>query len=418
LWAYQKTGYELFLDRAKSGIRMTMEAYPDRWRWTNGLQQERARMLLCLSWLVRVEDTPEHRGWLRHMAKELLSKQDESGAIREEIGDLSHGQMHPPQSNEAYGSGESPLLQKNGDPVSDLLYTCNFAFLGLNEAANATKDSYYAEAADKLARFLCRIQVHSKVHPELDGGWFRAFDYRLWDYWASNADAGWGAWSIESGWTQAWISSVFAMRQMKTSLWDLTADSQINRYFARLRPEMLPDEALKTPDTQKINHSAVGKKVTLEKDPSETYHGSGAATLTDGILAGRDHQDEAWIGFSRDNLVATIDLGSPVAIKELDLSCLQNVQLGIFLPKKVEFLAGESANHLHSLGTLEPKADVKEGGALKEVFTLNGLSTTARYIEVRATNIGSIPSWHPASGRDAWLFADEIAVNPSSKHGP
>jgi hypothetical protein len=81
----------------------------------------------------------------------------------------------------------------------------------------------------------------------------------------------------------------------------------------------------------------------------------------------------------------------------------------------VEFLAGESANDLHSLGTLEPKADVKEGGALKEVFTLNGLSTTARYIEVRATNIGSIPSWHPASGRDAWLFADEIAVNPSSR---
>lgn len=244
LWAYHQTGFEPFRDRAKTAIRMTMAAYPDRWRWTNGLQQERARMLLCLSWLLRLEDTAEHREWLRRMAADLLARQDASGAIREEIGELGRGQMRPPQSNEAYGTGETPLLQKNGDPVCDMLYTCNFAFLGLHEAAAVTRDPFYAQAADKLARFLCRIQVRSERHPELDGGWFRAFDYRLWDYWASNADAGWGAWSIESGWTQGWITSVLAMRHLNTSLWELTASSRIGRHFDRLRPEMIPEPAL------------------------------------------------------------------------------------------------------------------------------------------------------------------------------
>jgi hypothetical protein len=86
LWAYRRTGYGLFLDRPKSGIRRTMEAYPDGWRWTNGLQQERARMLLSLSWLVRVEETPEHRKWLRFMANELLEHQAVCGDIREELG--------------------------------------------------------------------------------------------------------------------------------------------------------------------------------------------------------------------------------------------------------------------------------------------------------------------------------------------
>ena len=33
-----------------------MKAYPEEWHWTNGLQQERARMILPLAWLLRVED--------------------------------------------------------------------------------------------------------------------------------------------------------------------------------------------------------------------------------------------------------------------------------------------------------------------------------------------------------------------------
>lgn len=413
LWAYHKTGFELFRDRAKSAIRRTMEAYPDRWRWTNGLQQERARMLLCLSWLVRVEDTAEHRAWLRRMAEELLARQDESGAIREEIGELGRGQMHPPQSNEAYGTGESPLLQKNGDPVCDLLYTCNFAMLGLHEAAAATADPFYVQAADKLTRFLCRIQVRSERHPELDGGWFRAFDYRLWDYWASNADAGWGAWSIESGWTQGWITSVLAMRQMKTSLWDLTARSRVARHFDRLRPEMMPDSALKAPPTQLLRHAGVGKAATLLTPASDSYPGDGPASLTDGVVAGKPHQDGAWLGFLGKDLVLRVDLGEPVPLHQLGLSCLQNVPLGIFLPKAVEFRAGKTLDSLQLLGTATTATDVKENGPLKETLWLKNLATEARYLEARASNLKRLPSWHPAAGSEGWLFVDEVIVNPA-----
>ncbi|MBT7302241.1 MAG: hypothetical protein HN849_22120, partial [Victivallales bacterium] len=103
-------------------------------------------------------------------------------------------------------------------------YTTNFAFVGLHEAVAVTGDADLREAADRLAAFLCRIQVHAPEHPQLDGGWFRAFDFGRWDYWASNADLGWGAWSIESGWTQGWIAAILALRQMGCSYWDFTAD--------------------------------------------------------------------------------------------------------------------------------------------------------------------------------------------------
>ena len=241
LWAYRQTGFDLFRKRAEQGLRMTMQVYTDGWRWANGLAQEKARILLPLAWLVRVEDSEEHRRWLRQALDGLLALQQPCGAIQEELGVQGKGMFPPPETNEAYGINEAPLIQKNGDPIADLLYTTNFAFLGLHEAAAATGDPQVRTAEDDLARFLCRIQVRSEAQPTLDGGWFRAFDTKRWEAWGSNADAGWGAWAIESGWTQGWITAVLAMRRANTSLWDLSAQSAIGRHFERYRKVMLPE---------------------------------------------------------------------------------------------------------------------------------------------------------------------------------
>ena len=241
LWLYDKTGYEPLLERTRGAIRMMMDTYPDGWRWTNGIQQERGRMLLALAWLIRVDDRPEHRAWLKQMADDMQTCQDESGGIREELGPVGHGSYRPPESNAEYGTNEASLIQANGDPVADLLYTCNFTFLGLHEAYAATGESQYREMADRLAEFLVRIQVRSDAHPELDGGWFRAFDYEQWDYFGSNADSGWGAWSIEVGWTQAWIPTVLAMRELDVNLWDLSEDSKVGEHWEKTRQLMLPE---------------------------------------------------------------------------------------------------------------------------------------------------------------------------------
>jgi hypothetical protein len=244
LWLYNKTGFEPLLERSKEGIRNMMQAYPNEWHWTNGLQQERARMLLTLAWLVRIEDTKEHRDWLWQIANDLLSHQDKCGAIREELGSAGHGSYGPPKSNRAYGTSETPLIQENGDPLADMLYTSNFALFSLTEAAYATNNDKLKEAAAKLAEFFIRIQVKSETRPELDGVWYRAFDYNRWEYWASNGDAGWGAWSTETGWTQGWITTMLAMQKLQTSYWDITSESKIAEPFNKIREEMLPDSLI------------------------------------------------------------------------------------------------------------------------------------------------------------------------------
>jgi hypothetical protein len=234
LWLYDKTGYEPLLQKAKTAIRLTMESYPDKWKWTNGIQQERARMILPLAWLVRIEDTQEHRRWLNEVVEKLLSNQDESGAIREELGGEG-GQYGRTASNKEYGLHEAPLIFENGDPVADMLYTSNFAFFSLNEAAHATGNQKYKKAVDKLSGFLTRIQIRSDRHKDLDGGWFRAFDYKKWDYWASNADVGWGAWSTLTGWIQSWIVATQVLVETDESYWQLTKKSSIKNHM----PEIL-----------------------------------------------------------------------------------------------------------------------------------------------------------------------------------
>lgn len=237
LWAYRHTGRQEFLDKTKNAIRMTMQAFPDQWRWNDNT--ERARMLLPLAWLVRVDEDPESRKWLRLIVEEFLAIQDDTGALPERFrGGNTPSHYQIPASNEAYGQTETPLLQENGDPVSDQLYLSGFALLGLHEAAAVLDDPRIKDAQDRLAQYLCRIQIHSTDLPYLHGAWFRAFDFQRWEPWASSGDAGWGAWSVEAGWAQAWTAAVLGLRHKNTTLWQLTEQTNIAQGLSRVQKQM------------------------------------------------------------------------------------------------------------------------------------------------------------------------------------
>jgi hypothetical protein len=238
LWLYNKTGYEPLLTRSREAIRITMESYPDKWLWGSSLQTQRARMILPLAWLVRVEDTEEHRGWLDKMINEMLKYQSPGGAFREEIG-KGKGHFRELKTNDDYGTDEGSLIFRNGDPIACMIYTNNFAVFSLHEAARATGNPKYLAATNKLADFLTRIQVNSTRHKDLDGAWFRAFDYGKWDYWASNSDAGWGAWCTLTGWIQSWIVTTQVQLQEKQSFWEVTNKSRIGVVAKTVIPQMM-----------------------------------------------------------------------------------------------------------------------------------------------------------------------------------
>ena len=240
LWLFDKTGYQPLLRKARSALEITMNNYPQNWKWANGLQQERARMVLPLAWLVRVEGTETSKRWLMQICDDLLKNQVACGALQEELGAGDNGKYGAPTSNAHYGTTEAPVIHFNGDPVADMLYTTNFAFFALNEAAQATQEPKYLEAVDQMADFLVRVQSKSSDRADLDGCWFRAFDFENWEYYGSNADHGWGAWGTLTGWTQSFITTTLALKVKRTSYWQLTEDSKVGVQSEELWNKMLP----------------------------------------------------------------------------------------------------------------------------------------------------------------------------------
>jgi hypothetical protein len=173
---------------------------------------------------VRTDDSPLHRGWLDEVAGRLLDFQMINGGVKQffgvgaEAGKCSHC---APSSNADYASDEQPLMQNGDEPLTDALYSLNFALLGLREAVGATGDARYAAAERALSDYLVRIQVVSDAHPELAGSWFRAFDYDKWEYWASDGDHGYGPWVTDGGWTNGNVMTAMALRQANTTLWEV-----------------------------------------------------------------------------------------------------------------------------------------------------------------------------------------------------
>ena len=256
LLGYAQSGYAPLLERARAGITATMAGYPHRWVPTaNGIAMQRARILLPLAFLLRVEDTAQHRAWLLTALDGLRSRRHCEGrwcAYREELSHAGWGGATRVPTNDDYGTFEAPLNQANDDPVSDLLYTTNFALLGLHEAAaalggRATPDGAAAAAdEDALAELVVRLQARSRDArtAALDGAFFRAFDFDRWEAWGSDADVGWGMLSVESGWTQSWLTVTLGLRLLNSSVWELGTSGLrgIEGEYAAWIPVMFPEE--------------------------------------------------------------------------------------------------------------------------------------------------------------------------------
>ena len=161
------------------------------------------------------------------------------------------------------------------------------------------------------------------------------------------------------------------------------------------------------PDT--VDHLAVGASVTLKVAPSSSYPGRGPSSLTDGVMGSRDFHDREWLGFEAQDLEATVDLGRAKAIRSVSLDCLRNQISWIFFPQYIEFAVSNDGTIWETVGRTQVMLEPRPEPAVQNV-AVEIQPRQARYVRVRAVNLGECPAWHPGAGGKAWLFADEIVV--------
>ena len=151
---------------------------------------------------------------------------------------------------------------------------------------------------------------------------------------------------------------------------------------------------------QKVNHLAIGKKVTYANLYSNHYAAQGEKTLVDGVRGGWMYNDDRWQGFIDCDFDVTIDLGKETDIKQV---CAEFIQLkgpSVWLPKQVIISSSVDGEHYDTLATVDNDISPDIETLQFKEFGWEG-NAKARYIRYKALSNGI------AGG---WLFTDEIRI--------
>jgi hexosaminidase len=176
---------------------------------------------------------------------------------------------------------------------------------------------------------------------------------------------------------------------------------------------MVNGKPISNPISQNILfNKATGKKITLAIPPSNTYKGDGAFTLVNGIQNEKGlAKSKEFLGFSGSDCEALIDLGKEEKISNVIVHCLREIGSWIYQPQTIEVFISSNGTDFTSAGLTDDfiiKIKGLETGTMKVEF----VEKNTRYVKVVVKNWGEIPAGNPGAGNKAWLFVDEIEVNP------
>jgi len=164
-----------------------------------------------------------------------------------------------------------------------------------------------------------------------------------------------------------------------------------------------PEEKIGSTFSQDINlHKAVGKSITINKEPHKSYPGSGASGLVNGI-SGSDSRygDKEWLGFWGEDIEITIDLGRETEINSVETRFHNGNGQWIYAPKIIELGIDNRPIETFKINN--------EGGLL--VDWLVNFNNSGRFIKIKIPNYGIIRKGKQGAGNKAWTFIDEIIVH-------
>jgi len=150
--------------------------------------------------------------------------------------------------------------------------------------------------------------------------------------------------------------------------------------------------------------------ITLKSQPHEKYAASGATSLKDLRKGSTKFRDGDWLGFEKDHVVATLDLGKEVPISSVTVGALEATGSYIFYPKGIEVAISDNGTSFKKVAGTSydaPKASRSpETSEFKELFP----TETTRYVRVRIESNLVNPDWHIDPGAPCWVFIDEILI--------
>ncbi len=160
----------------------------------------------------------------------------------------------------------------------------------------------------------------------------------------------------------------------------------------------------------KLNKMPNDWDVNLVSTYNRQYTGGGAKGLIDGLRGTTNFASGEWQGYQDQDFIAVIDLKREILIKELGGSFLQDARPWIWMPTRIEFETSTDGENFTKVADIKTDVDVKDMTPQIKDYTQKITPTKARFVRVKATNLGKIPAWHPGAGFQSFIFVDEIFV--------
>ena len=156
------------------------------------------------------------------------------------------------------------------------------------------------------------------------------------------------------------------------------------------------------------------KNTTFVNEPEKKYSKDADIALMDGkkgVMG--DYYWDNWLGFSGNDMEATIELTDAIDIQMLKIGVGHKPESWVVWPKgawvafskdgnnytewyPAEFPVFNKPDPMTAFGRVEARARVNE--------------KNVRFLKVKVENQGVLPKWHPNAGEKAWIMVDEVVV--------
>jgi hexosaminidase len=161
-------------------------------------------------------------------------------------------------------------------------------------------------------------------------------------------------------------------------------------------------------------HLATGRKVTFSSPLCRRYPGSHEYALTDGWSGSLNQRDGFWLGVETTDLQATVDLERVEQLGSIRMNFLSKSSARIFAPMEVLFSVSTDGRVFKTVYRIEN--EIRKSWKEDAIWTAQAeqLDVPARYVNILAKNVKTVPLWHPGAGAPAFILADELILTAAA----
>ena len=151
------------------------------------------------------------------------------------------------------------------------------------------------------------------------------------------------------------------------------------------------------------------RKVYISGHYNPQYNAGGDEGLIDAQRGKLNWRTGGWQGYQGENFEAVVDLLSVRELHRVGAGFCQDARSWIWMPRDVEIYLSEDGENYTLLSRMENTVDPQDYEIqIKDFEAACPAGTSARYVKVKATQLGTIPEWHPGAGGESFIFIDEI----------